>query len=150
MNETNVADPSKTYASSCKRFFSSCAHVLTGWRLAWNSVSTATHGITSHHYLLPGYHWLTGWLTEWLLNLLLALASTVVLGSEYHGTHGDILLSDVSYAVPTISSTVGRVSVAAHSWLSNPYLAADDFFSYHVTVYCTSNYLLKKCPKIWL
>jgi hypothetical protein len=37
------------------------------------------------------------WLTDWLnTNLLLVLASRVILGSESHGTHDHILLSDGS------------------------------------------------------
>jgi hypothetical protein len=52
--------------------------------------------------------WLTDWLTACLNNWLLGLASTVILGSESHGTHDRILLSHGSGSLET---THQRMSV---------------------------------------
>jgi hypothetical protein len=38
--------------------------------------------------------------------LLLVLASTVILGSEFHGIHGDILLSEGSVSLQTLQTLV--------------------------------------------
>jgi hypothetical protein len=109
-----------------------------------SSLAAANNGdslwpTTNCHYSLPTQDW-----TELLTpELLQALASTVILGSELHGTHDHILLSDVSGSLQTITASNNFSLVvcwfvaletcchdAAYQWPPLPIPA----FSCHVTI----------------
>jgi hypothetical protein len=63
-----------------------------------------SHNLTNSFFQLSNLNQLT-WLT---IKLLLALASTAILGSEAHGTHDHILLSEGSGILQTTLSTNQR------------------------------------------
>jgi hypothetical protein len=60
-------------------------------------VSTAAMIVMPHSSHIRMYKYIVMNITDWLISkLLLALASTVILGSDSHGTHDHILLPDGS------------------------------------------------------
>jgi hypothetical protein len=84
-------------------------------------------------------HSLTNWLYSVSCNLttklLVALASTMILGSESHGTHGHILLSD------------GSGSLQDGLLLPSTWLSTIKIMRYHVNVLTDKDLLNKKKEK---